>query len=201
VRITGRSDNPEDRFHRLAWPQVPTLLRTAGYLTRDTHAAEDLVQETMIRAMKNMASFEEGTDIRAWLMTIMRRTHIDLYRADRKHRDVVSLDAAEGLRITLPDEREAGAYDDRWDNPEEILERFADDVVVLALKTLPEEIRWTLLLVDVEQLDHADAASVLGVPVGTIKSRAHRGRAMLRDRLHQHAASIGVADRRQEVEP
>jgi DNA-directed RNA polymerase specialized sigma24 family protein len=134
-------------------------------------------------------------------MTIMRRTHIDLYRADRKHRDVVSLDAAEGLRITLPDEREAGAYDDRWDNPEEILERFADDVVVLALKTLPEEIRWTLLLVDVEQLDHADAASVLGVPVGTIKSRAHRGRAMLRDRLHQHAASIGVADRRQEVEP
>lgn len=196
MRITGRSNNQEDRFHRLAWPQAPALLRTAGYLTRDPHAAEDLVQETMIRAMKNMASFEEGTDIRAWLMTIMRRTHVDLYRADRKHRAVVSLEAADGLRITLPDEREAGAYDDRWDKPEEILERFSDDVVVLALKTLPEDIRWTLLLVDVEQMDHVDAASVLGVPVGTIKSRAHRGRAMLRDRLHLHAASIGVAGRK-----
>lgn len=201
MRITGRSDNPEDRFRRLAWPQVPTLLRTAGYLTRDPHAAEDLVQETMIRAMKNMASFEDGTDIRAWLMTILRRTHIDLYRADRKHRDVVSLDAAGGLGITLPDERQAGTYDGRWDHPEEILEQFGDDVVVLALKTLPQEIRWTLLLVDVEQLDHADAASVLGVPVGTIKSRAHRGRAMLRDRLHLYAESIGVTAGKHGGEP
>lgn len=198
MRITGISNNQEDRFHRLAWPQMSTLLRTAGYLTRDPHAAEDLVQETMIRAMKNMASFEDGTDIRAWLMTIMRRTHIDLYRADRKHRAVLSLEAADGLRITLPDERDTGVYDDQWDKPEELLERFGDEVVVLALKTLPEDIRWTLLLVDVEQMDHADAASILNVPVGTIKSRAHRGRAMLRDRLHLHAASIGVTARMSE---
>lgn len=196
MRITGGSDNQDERFRRLAWPQLAVLLRTAGYLTRDPHAAEDLVQETMVRAMNNMAAFEDGTDIKAWLMTIMRRTHVDLYRTNRKHQGMVSLDAADRLQIALPDEQAAGVSDDQWDEPEEILQQFGDEVIVLALKTLPEDIRWTLLLVDVEQMDGADAAVVLGVPAGTVKSRAHRGRAMLRDRLHQHAESIGMFGRK-----
>jgi RNA polymerase sigma-70 factor, ECF subfamily len=192
LRLTEGSDNPMDRFRRLAWPQLATLLRTARYLTRDESAAEDLVQETMIRAMKKMDTFKEGTDIRAWLMTILRRTHIDLYRANRKHENEISLDAANLLHIDLAANTLPGQFDDRWDDPDDLMQRFEDQTIVLALKTMPEDIRWTLLLVDVEQLDHAEAAEVLGVPVGTIKSRAHRGRAMLRDRLHAHATSIGL---------
>jgi len=196
VRITGRNDNPEDRFRRLVWPQMPGLLRIAGYLTRDPHAAEDLVQETMIRAMKNLASFHEDTNIKAWLLTILRRTHVDLYRANRKHLGMVSLDAAEQLQIAPLNDHDTGVSGGDWRHPEEVLQRFGDGVIVLALKTLPQEIRWTLLLVDVEQMEHADAADILGVPVGTVKSRAYRGRGMLRDRLQQHAESIGLFGRK-----
>ena len=77
------------------------------------------------------------------------------------------------------------------------LKRFEDQTLILALKTLPEDMRWALLLVDVEQLELAEAAEVLGVPTGTIKSRVHRGRAVLRDRLHSHAESIGLFRRAQ----
>ncbi len=181
-----------DRFRRLAWPQLATLLRAAGYLTRDPNAADDLVQETMIRAMKNMDSFQEGTDIKAWLMTILRRTHIDLYRANRKHEGTVSLDAASLLQIELKRDQPEGGFDDQWDQPDDLMQRFEDHTLILALKTLPEEMRWALLLVDVEQMELAEAGEVLGVPTGTIKSRLHRGRAILRDRLHSHAESVGL---------
>ncbi len=190
--LTERSENQMDRFRRLAWPQLAVLLRTAGYMTRDPNAAEDLVQETMIRAMNNMTTFREGTDIKAWLMTILRRTHIDLYRANRKHESTVSLQAANLLQIDLKPDQPDGAFDDKWDQPDDLMQRFEDQTLILALKTLPEDMRWALLLVDVERLELAQAAEVLGVPTGTIKSRVHRGRAMLRDRLHSHAESIGL---------
>jgi RNA polymerase sigma-70 factor (ECF subfamily) len=186
-----------DRFRRLAWPQLAVLLRTAGYLTRDLSAAEDLVQETMIRAMKHMATFQEGTDIKAWLMTIMRRTHIDLYRANRKHESTISLEAANLLQIDLKQDQPEGHFDDRWDHPDDLMQRFEDQALILALKALPEDMRWALLLADVEQLELAETAEVLGVPTGTIKSRVHRGRAMLRDRLYNHAKSVGMFRRAQ----
>jgi len=75
LHLTEASDNQMDRFRRLARPELATLLRTAGYLTRDLSEAEDLVQETMIKAMKNMATFQEGTDIKAWLMTLLPHAH------------------------------------------------------------------------------------------------------------------------------
>ncbi len=190
--LTEASENQMDRFRRIAWPQLAALLRTAGYLTRDPNSAEDLVQETMIRAMNHMATFREGTDIKAWLMTILRRTHIDLYRANRKHERTVSLDSANLLQIELKHDQPEGDLDDRWDRPDDLMQRFEDQALILALKTLPEDMRWALLLVDVEQLELNEAAEVLEVPTGTIKSRVHRGRAMLRDRLYDHAESIGL---------
>lgn len=193
--LTEASENQMDRFRRIAWPQLAALLRTAGYLTRDPNSAEDLVQETMIRAMNHMATFREGTDIKAWLMTILRRTHIDLYRANRKHERTVSLDSASLLQIELKHDQPEGDLDDRWDRPDDLMQRFEDQALILALKTLPEDMRWALLLVDVEQLELNEAAEVLEVPTGTIKSRVHRGRAMLRDRLYDHAESIGLLRR------
>ena len=169
----------------MAWPHLPVLLRTGRYLTRNDVAADDLVQETMLKALRFIDSYEDGGDMRAWLMTILRRTHVDLWRANRRHAEQVSLDAAGELEQALDGESDdGGRFDDRWRDPEQLLERFEDTTVIQALKTLPEEIRWTLLLVDVEQLDHAQAAEILDVPVGTVKSRAFRGRRMLRDRLY-----------------
>jgi RNA polymerase sigma-70 factor (ECF subfamily) len=190
--LTEPRESSAERFRRIAWSYLPVLLRTANYLTRNQHAAEDLVQEAMLRALKNIGSFEEGTNAKAWLLTILRHTHIDLYRSQGKHSQAVSLEAAGAASWAAADGAEDGG-DRRWEAPDDLLERFEDGQIIAALKALPQDIRWTLLLVDVEQLDHVEAAEILDVPVGTIKSRAHRGRAMLKTRLVQAADRHGLA--------
>ena len=85
----------------------------------------------------------------------------------------------------------AGEFDDRWAEPEDLMNRFEDEAVMEALRQLPEDIRWTLLLVDIEQMMQTDAAEILDVAVGTIKSRVHRGRGLLRDHLYQLASKRG----------
>jgi len=184
------SDDQAGRFKRLAWPEMAVVLRTAQCLTRREAEAEDLAQETMVKAMRAIDTYQDGTNIRAWLLTILRRTHIDRLRAHRPRPAEVPLDET---MLESADDRSAsaGAFDEQWNEPEQLMSRFDDEAVVEALRQLPEDIRWTLLLVDVERMEHAAAADVLGVAVGTIKSRAHRGRAMLRDHLHHLAVRRG----------
>jgi len=178
------------RFYSLVWPHAPTVLRAAHYLVRDAAEADDIAQETMIKAFKSLHTFEDGTDARAWLMTILRNTRIDHFRAGAPSAADVSL---ERLGADPPDWSSDGKHNDDepgWENPDELLDGFADRHVIEALQSLPDEIRWTLLLVDVEEMDHEDAANVLNVPVGTVKSRAFRGRAMLRKALLSVAKSL-----------
>jgi len=175
-------DEATKRFYALVWPHAPTVLRAAQFLMRDPAEADDIAQETMIKAFKAIGSFEEGTNVKAWLMTILRNSRIDHIRSGATSSTNVSLDqlgAEPADRSIDPSADE----DSAWDSPEELLERFTDRHVISALHKLPEEIRWTLMLVDVQGMDHADAATVLDVPVGTIKSRTFRGRAMLRQEL------------------
>ncbi|NOG53135.1 MAG: sigma-70 family RNA polymerase sigma factor [Planctomycetes bacterium] len=176
------------RFRQLAWPMLPLVVRTAQCLTRQADRAEDLAQETMIKAMRAIDTFQDGTDMKAWLLTILRRVHIDHLRSQRNRPAQVSLS-----RIELSDDSDdaRGEFDEHWEHPEELMSRFQNEQVIEALHSLPDAIRWTLLLVDVEQLDVSSAAAVLEVPDGTIKSRAHRGRAMLRDRLYALACHRG----------
>lgn len=185
------AESQAERFQRLAWPFVPTLLRGARYLLHRSEGAEDLVQEAMLKAMKGIDGFQDGTDMKAWLMAILRRTHIDHLRAATRRPSQVSLESADEAAIGERAEEDAGRRDELWAKPQELLQQFEDQAVIDALKALPEEIRWTLMLVDVEQMDHAQAAVVLEVPVGTVKSRAHRGRQMLRDRLYELAMQRG----------
>jgi RNA polymerase sigma-70 factor (ECF subfamily) len=180
-----------DRFEQLVWPLLPGLLRSARFLTRRDAQADDLVQDTMFKALRFIDSYEEGTNVRAWLMTILRHTHIDTLRAGRRRAADVSIDAAVDLGLVQAADAEPECFDDQWAQPEQLLERFEDQAVIEALQGLPEDIRWTLLLVDVEQIDHAEAARILEVPVGTIKSRAFRGRRMLRDHLFVVARDRG----------
>jgi len=186
----GIDDGQAQRFKRLAWPHLASLLRTARYLTRHPQEAEDVVQEAMLKAMKAIDSFKEGTDVKAWLMTILRRTHIDRLRASRSRGYAVGLDGCDPGE-SRSEAAAPGELDDRWRNPQKMLDQFEDRDMIEALTALPDEIRWTLLLIDVEQLDYAGAARVLEVPVGTVKSRAHRGRGMLRDRLFKKAQQHG----------
>lgn len=175
---------PEDataRFYRLVWPHRATVLRTAQVLLRGGTEADDLAQETLIKAFRAIDQFAEGTDIRAWLMTILRRTRIDRLRSSARRADEVSLDAIQAEPVDPRADEPAGT--EQWQDAEAMLQAFSDAQVIEALRQLPEDIRWTLMLVDVEGLEQQDAAKILDVPVGTVKSRAHRGRAMLRQTL------------------
>lgn len=164
------------RFYELVWPQRAAVLRLAQVLTGNAAEAEDLAQETLLKAFTGIGRFD-GANVRAWLTRILRNARIDRLRSVGQAAKLVSLDEIE---LDVEDGRQEL---EQWSNPQEILNAFSDQEMIRALQGLPEEIRWTLLLVDVEGLDQAEAAELLEVPVGTIKSRAHRGRGMLRQAL------------------
>ena len=171
------------RFYDAFWPHMPAVLRTARILCGGNAAeADDLAQEAMLKAFRAIDQFREGTDARAWLLTILRHARVDRVRSAASEAGTVSLDALPQEPPGSPAADEP-RREDVVENPDVVLGEFTDADVIRALARLPEEIRWTLLLVDVEQMDHSEAAEVLHVPVGTIKSRAHRGRLMLRDEL------------------
>ena len=167
------------RFYAEVWPHAAVVLRTAQFLSHNETEADDLAQEVMLKAFRHLDQLREGSDSKAWLMTILRNTRIDRIRSKAGHGRDVSL---EHLPIEPPAPAETSPGN-TWEEPEAVLQEFSDRQIITALKELPEEIRWTLLLVDVEGMDQVEAATILDVPVGTVKSRAHRGRRMLREAL------------------
>lgn len=181
-------------FYRDVWPYLPAILRAAQFLTRNVAQAEDLAQETMLKAFRSIDRFKPGTDMKAWLMTILRNTRIDALRTARRPATLSLDDVDDVAEPAAPPNQQA------WQHPEEVLQAFSDEQVISALKRLPEDIRWTLMLVDVEQLDHSEAAMVLDVPLGTIKSRAHRGRAMLRQLLDPLARELRLVSTENKID-
>jgi RNA polymerase sigma-70 factor, ECF subfamily len=165
-------------FYQHIWPHRAMVVRTARFLTRNSAEADDLAQETLVKAFKSISQFDPTSNAKFWISSILRNTWIDHLRANGRHSAVLAVDDLAG---EIEDRATVSAVDTA--DAEALLERFSDERIILALKELPAEIRWTLLLVDVESLDHAAAAAILGVPVGTVKSRAHRGRKMLREML------------------
>jgi len=157
------------------------LLRTAQILCHHQAEADDVSQEALMKAFKSIDQLREGDDARPWLLTILRHVRIDRIRSAGAKHTAVSLDGAEIDPVaheTIPvDDAES------WADPQAMMQQFSDAQMIDALQSVPEDIRWTLLLIDVEGLDQQDAADVLGVPLGTVKSRASRGRAMLRQAL------------------
>ena len=170
------------RFYDLVWPQMATVLRVARILVGNHAEAEDLAQETMLKAFKGIDGFDSGTNVKAWLMTILRRARVDRLRAASSAAGTVSLQSVDFDPECHEQSRQTDVEVLR-EHPEEVLNSLSDQHVIDALQRLPEDIRLTLLLVDVEGMPHEDAATILEVPVGTIKSRTHRGRAMLREVL------------------
>lgn len=185
-----RRSAAHQRFNELIGPHLATVLRVARILSGDAREADDLAQETLLKAFRAVDQFHTGTDARKWLMVILRNTRIDRLRTNRRQEMEVSLDV---LAFDPADAHPGnGRPFEGGDDPQKILENFADQDVIDALQRLPEEIRWTLLLVDVEGVDQQEAAGLLGVPVGTIKSRAHRGRTMLWNALAPLARDRGM---------
>lgn len=171
-------DDAAERFYTHLWPHRAMVLRTARFLTRNPADAEDLAQETFMRAFRNIQQFDVASNARAWLAAILRHVQIDRSRL----RGSALLSDAQLLEPAAITAAEMRAEQDPRDL-DALLEQFSDEALIDALQSLPEDIRWTLLLVDVEQMTYDDAAEVVEVPVGTVKSRVFRGRSLLRDRL------------------
>jgi RNA polymerase sigma-70 factor (ECF subfamily) len=194
-----RLDNrQQQRFQDLVWPHAAVVLRVAQIMTGgDAAEADDLAQECLLKAYRGIDTLADGTDTKAWLMTILRHARIDRVRSAAARGRYVPLDDLGADEPTASNEAE---WRELSSEPEDILQEFSDRQVIRALQALPEEIRWTLLLTDVEGMDHKEAAEVLGVPVGTVKSRTHRGRRMLRQALLPLAKEMRLGDQRPAAE-
>ncbi len=180
----SRQQYRQERFATYVLPEVDVLLRVAMSLTRRPADAEDLVQDTLVRAFQGIESFD-GAHPRAWLLTILRNTHINRNRRRRPE----LLDDPDATFDRLAATESAGT-----EAPETVVigETF-DAVVSDALAALPERFLRVVTLVDIDGLSYAEAAEVLGVPVGTVMSRLHRARTRMKQRL----VAAGLAPRRQ----
>lgn len=178
--LNGRQD-----FQRQILEYSNALYGMAFSLTRNRADAEDLVQEASIKAFRAYASFQPGTNFRAWIFTILRNAFINEYRRRKSRPESVSLDAEDGFSYYA----QAGAAVEMGNNTAERLldprragEYFGDEIMH-ALQALPEEYREVIFLSDVQDLTYAETSQVLSVPVGTVRSRLSRGRSALQKSL------------------
>jgi RNA polymerase sigma-70 factor (ECF subfamily) len=183
---------PPDRegFEREALVHLDTVYRTALRLTGDPADAEDLVQETMLKAFRAWHQFERGTNARAWLLTILRNTYINQVRHARHQGPTADVAEVEAFTVfrDVQDADPAGTF----------FAAIVDDEVLRAINALPPEFREVLILSDAEGLSYADIAGVIGAPVGTVKSRLFRARQLLQKRLYDYAESAGYVRKRED---
>jgi RNA polymerase sigma-70 factor (ECF subfamily) len=178
-------------FSDLAMEYMPALYTAALRMTRNTADAEDLVQETYLKAYRAFASFETGTNLKAWLYRILTNTYINTYRAKKRRPEIADVEDVEDLylyRHLAPDQA-SGLGRSAED---EALERFTDTDVKEAIEALPETFRMAVLLADVEGFSYKEIAEITEVPIGTVMSRIHRGRKALQKALVDRGRTRGL---------
>lgn len=179
----------QSRFEREAMPHIDAVYRFAMSLTHDPAEADDLVQETYLKALRAFDSFHEGTNCKAWLFKILRNTLINRVRAGS--REAIVEDASELLHATTLVGWSERAY---YREPEAAAMLTATrEQLEAALESLPQDFRTAVVMSDVEGLSYKEIAEVMGTPIGTVMSRLFRGRRLMRDRLGgtAEAADLG----------
>ncbi len=179
-----------EQFSREALPQLEALRNFAFKLCRDEHYTNDLVQETMLKAFRSFHMYEEGTNCRAWLFQICKNSYINDYR--RKQYETIATDFSEEnvgsgdddtrrrMKVSLSDTTDTEAH-----------EAMVGDEVATALKALPSDYQTALILSDIEGFTYEEIAEFSQTPIGTIRSRIHRGRKMMATKLEEYAREQG----------
>ena len=181
------------RFAELAMEHMSSLYSAAMRMTRNPADAEDLVQETYLKAYRGFGGFTEGTNLKAWLYRILTNTYINSYRAKQRRPDETDLDDIEDLFLYrrlggLEAARASRSAED------ELLDLFSEAEVKEAIEALPENFRMAVLLADVEGFSYKEIAEILDIPIGTVMSRLHRGRKALEKLLYEFAVDHRLAD-------
>jgi RNA polymerase sigma-70 factor, ECF subfamily len=178
------------RFQAEALPLLDSLYGGALRMTRNPADAEDLVQETMLRAYRSFDRFEAGTNLKAWLFRIMTNAYINTYRKKQREPRKVSSDELEDFDLY----QELKTHDPQWEmTPENmVLNSLVDSDIIEAIDDLPEQFRLAVVLSDIEGFSYAEMAEIMDVPLGTVMSRLHRGRKALQKRLWEIARDQGI---------
>jgi len=176
-------------FAEQAMPFAEQLYGAAVRMTRNRADAEDLVQETYLRGYRSFATFEAGTNLRAWLFRILTNTFINTYHAKQRRPAESELGDVDDLYLYR---RISGADLAGRSAEDTLLDLFTDDEVKQALEDLPEIFRLPVLLADVQDFSYKDIAEILDIPIGTVMSRLHRGRKAMRSRLVDYATTRGI---------
>jgi RNA polymerase sigma-70 factor (ECF subfamily) len=191
VQAATDGDALRERFERDVLPLLPNLYGAAMRMTRDPTDAEDLVQETYLRAYRGFAGFKEGTNLKAWLYRILTNSFINTYR--KKQREPQIADGPEDIdEWYLYDKLGGRSVEVSAEN--EVLDRIPDAAVKAALESIPENFRIPVLLADVEGFSYKEIAEIMETPIGTVMSRLHRGRKALEKALWETARERGLVD-------
>jgi RNA polymerase sigma-70 factor, ECF subfamily len=184
-----QNDLTRNEFESLAMKHVDPLFSAALRLTKNDRDAEDLVQDTFLRAYRFFEKFERGTNIKAWLFKILTNTFINRYRRSVKERTIVEGSERDAVHERFIS-REATEY---AANPEQFFfDRLLSDDVLRAVESLPVDFRMVVILADLQEFSYKEIAEILDVPVGTVMSRLYRGRRLLQKALAGYAVVSGV---------
>jgi RNA polymerase sigma-70 factor (ECF subfamily) len=186
AELTKEEVQKQEDFEEEIIPHLDAMYNFALRLTSDPSDAEDLVQDTIVKAFRFFSSYEKGTNAKAWLFRILKNSYINNYRKQSKQPNQVDYDEVSTFYETIRAERT-----DTSDLEDKMFRDLIDDDISEALEQLPEDFRTVVLLCDVEGFTYEEIANMLDVPIGTIRSRLHRGRNLLKAELQEYAEKRG----------